>query len=169
MAAAAGANTYFSFGFSLQDLAQQSTLTQLFDQYRLDKVHVKFVPQSTSINVSNIASPNNSVSSLYAVLDFDDATAPTSLAAVTEYDNVQMVTAGQGLDIEITPSYTPGVFAQSAFTGYAVQKAGWVDCNNPAVAHYGLKGVVTGLQALSTLAVNWDIFIKYYVSFRNTR
>jgi len=164
-----GANLFWTLAFSLQDLTQVATLTALFDQYRVDKVIVKLVPQSTSINVMNTASPNNLVPTLYAVLDFDDSTALGSIAAAVEYDNCQIVPYGQGVEIEVTPSYTPAIYAAGAFSGYAVQKAGWVDCANTSVAHYGIKGVVSALTALSTSTVAWNIYPKYYVSFRNTR
>jgi len=167
--AAPSVNSYFSMAFSLQDLSQAATLTALFDQYRIDKVVVKFVPQAQALNVMNVASPNNSVPALYAVLDFDDATALTSLAAATQYDNVQIVPYGEGLDITVWPSNTPALYASGAFSGYEVQKAQWVDCANTAVGHYGIKGLVTSLLALSTSNVVWDIYSKYYVSFRNTR
>jgi len=167
--ATVNATTPFAMAFSLQDLNQVASLTALFDQYRFDKVELKLIPQSTSINVMNTASPNDTPPKILAVLDFDDSIAPASLAAVQEYDNVQIVTYGEGLMITLLPSYTPAVFAAGAFSGYAVQRAGWLDCANQAVAHYGIKGIVTALQALSTSGVYWDVAAKYYVSFRNTR
>jgi len=162
-------NVFWAMAFSLQDLPQVATLTALFDQYRFDKVVIKFVPQSSSINVFNVASPNDTVPSVYAVLDFDDSTILASLNAALQYDNVQVVPYGQGFEITVMPSYTPAVFAAGAFSGYAVQKASWVDCANQAVAHYGVKGVFTALQAVSTSIATYNVYIKYYVSFRNTR
>jgi len=161
--------TAWSIAPSLQDLGQVASLTSLFDQYRIDKVEVKIIPQSTSVNVFNTASPNDTVPSLYAVLDFDDSTALASLAAALEYDNVQVVPYGQGLFLTIQPSFTPAIYASGAFSGYAVEKAGWVDCANTAVAHYGMKGIVCGLQTLQTSVVYWNVYAKYFVSFRNTR
>jgi hypothetical protein len=167
--ATVNATTPFAIAFSLQDLNQVATLTALFDQYRFDKVEMKLVPQSTSINVMNVASPNDTPPKILAVLDFDDSIAPASLAAVEEYDNVQIVTYGEGLMVTVFPSYTPAIYASGAFSGYGVQRCGWLDCANTAVAHYGVKGIVTALQALATSGVTWDIALKYFVSFRNTR
>lgn len=166
---AAGANTYFSMAFSLQDLAQVAALTGIFDQYRFDKVELKFVPQSTGINVMNTAAPNDNVPSLFVVLDFDDATAPASLAAVQQYDNVQSCQYGQGLMVTLEPSETPAVYASGAFSGYSVRKAGWQDCASTTIGHYGVKGCITELTVASTSEVFWNVHAKYFVSFRNTR
>lgn len=164
-----GANEYFSFGFSFQDLPQAATMAALFDQYRFDRVEVKLVPQSNNVALSAATSPNNSNPSILAVLDFDDSLAPTTLLGVQEYDNVQISEYGEGLMATITPSMTPAVYASGAFTGYAVEKAGWLDVASTTIAHYGLKGVVTELTALSTQTCVWNLYIKYFVSFRNTR
>jgi len=161
--------TGVSMAFSLQDVAQVTSFTGLFDQYRFDKVELKFVPQSTSINLSQTASPNNSNPTIMAVLDFDDATAPTTISQIQQYDNVQAAIYGEGLHLQVRPSITPAVYASGAFSGYQVRRATWIDCANTAVAHYGVKAIITELSALSTQTVVWDVYVKYYLSFRNTR
>lgn len=165
----AGADNPFALAFSLQDVGQVATLTALFDQYRFDKVEIRLVPASSSVETFNVASPNNSVPSIYAVLDFDDSTALASLAAAQQYDNVQITRYGEGLSITVLPSNTPALYASGGFSGYEVQRADWVDCANTAVGHYGVKGIITELTALSTSTAVWYIYAKYYLSFRNTR
>jgi len=167
--AAANAITYFAAAFSIQDLGQVSQLTAVFDQYRFEKIELKFVPQTNAVNTMNTASPNNSVPQLFVVLDFDDSTALASLAAVLQYDNVEVAMYGEGLHLVVHPSNTTALYASGAFSGYQVQKPQWTDCANTAVAHYGIKGAVTGTPVTSTSTVLWNVFAKYYVSFKNTR
>jgi len=169
LVATTASNLYFAIAFSLQDLGQVAQLTAVFDQYRFDKVELKFVPESNAVTVQQVASPNNVLPSLWVVLDYDDSTAPASLAAVLQYDNVEACIYGEGLMVEVAPSNTVALYASGAFSGYQVQKAQWTDCANTAVAHYGVKGAVSELTALSTQTCTWRIFAKYYVSFRNTR
>jgi hypothetical protein len=166
---ALNAPALWSIAPSLQDLGQVATMTALFDQYRIDKYEIKFVPQSTAINVMNTASPNDSVPSLYVVMDFDDSNALASLAAALEYDSVQVVQYGEGLMVTINPSMALSTWASGAFSGYNIVKSGWLDCANTAIPHYGIKGAFAGLQALSTSNCYWDVFCKVFVSFRNTR
>jgi len=101
-------------------------------------------------------------------MDFDDLIVPTSMAYVREYDNVQSVSYGDGsLKLTLEPSYTPSVYTGGAFSGYIVQRSDWLDAVSPNVPHFGLKGVITSLTALSTQTCFWNIHCKYYVSFRN--
>lgn len=163
------ANTYFSIAPVFHDLLQDTSFAAIFDQYRFDKIEFKFVPQSNAINQVNAASPNNGVPSLWVALDFDDSNVPTSLAQIQEYDNVQCVPYGEGLMVTLLPSITPAAYAVGAFSGYAVQRAGWLDIASDQIPHYGIKGVATALGVASTEQVFWNVYCKYYVSFRNTR
>jgi len=167
--ASAGTQLPYSMAFSLQDLTQVATFTAAFDQYRFEKVEVVFQSQSDAINVVATVSPNNSTCANYVVLDFDDSTTLANLAAAQEYDNVQVVSYGRDMKTVVHPTMALATWAGGAFSGYNITKAGWIDCANTAVAHYGIKGILTELTALSTQTMAWNVFAKYYVSFRNTR
>jgi hypothetical protein len=170
VAAAVNANTYCATSFQLADLDQVVSFTGLFDQYRIDKVELKFTPKDNAVNTLNTASPNDEIPVLALAMDFDDNNLPTSWAYIRQYDNAQSVAYGSGgLFVTIHPSYTPAVFAGAAFSGYAVERANWTDCSNTGVQHYGLKGFVSALTAGSTSNAWWIIQAKYFVSFRNTR
>lgn len=167
--ATATTNNYWALAFEFSDLPQATTLSNLFDQYRLDKVELKLAPINSVIDLHTSTSPNSVNPSNYVALDFDDSTAVTSLNAIQQYDSCQVCQGNAGLFIEIQPAVTPALYQSSAFSGYAVQKAGWIDCNSTGVEHYGVKGVVTALNTSSTEVVGWNIECKYYMSFRNTR
>jgi len=168
--AAVNANTYCATAFQLADADQVATFAGLFDQYRIDKVQVKFVPKDNAVNTLNTASPNDEIPVLTLALDFDDNTAPTSWATVRQYDNAQQIAYGAGgFMVTIKPSITAAIDAAGLFSGYKVERADWVDCTNTGVNHYGLKGVVSALTAGSTSNAWWIISAKYFVSFRHTR
>jgi hypothetical protein len=169
IAAQASANTYFALAFNLYDLAQVANWTALFDQYRIDKVEVKFQSQGTNVDLHTYVTLNAENPAIWMVLDFDDNTTPTSLAQILEYDNVEVTESGSGFFATVYPSLTPSVYSAGAFSGYAVERAGWIDCANTAVPHYGLKGVIEALYPASTGNYSWTIEAKYFFSFRNVR
>jgi len=169
LTATPGTSTQFAIAFTAGDLPQFTSFAALFDQYRIDRVEIKFSPQSNAVNVLASSSPNATVPNLFCLLDFDDSVAPTSLGAVQQYDNCQVCKYGEGLHIVLEPSYTPAVYSAGAFTGYGVDKAGWLDVASSGIPHYGVKGSITALPGLSTSNVVWDIYCKYYISFRNVR
>jgi len=170
LSAQAGANGYFVLPFEIGDLDQVTTLAGLFDQYRIDKVEVKLLPESNAINEVNGTAAQDVIPILTAVLDFDDANTPTSLAYTATYDNAQSVVYGQGgLFITVKPAFTPALYSGGVFDGYEVERAGWVDFSNTSVPHFGIKGSISTLNGASTQEVNWYILAKYFISCRNTR
>jgi len=163
--------TYFAFGFNLADLPQSSTLVSLFDQYRLEKTKVHFIPRSNATFLANTASPNSSMPIGYCVVDRDDASAPSTLSEVQQYDNAIAFTGKHYFCVELTPSITPASYASGAFSGYLVKDsdAEWIDAANTNVTAYGVKGCVSGLTTSTTSSWIWDIIVEHIVSFRKVR
>jgi len=168
VSAAPTTNSYFAIGFELNDLDQVASLTALYDQYRIDKVELKIMSADTSINVMNTASPNGTVPFMLIAIDSDDNNAPTSLAYMRQYDQVETVTYGNSYFVTVKPSVTPANYASSAFDGYSVVRASWLDSASPAIVHYGVKGAINALTGASTSFCQWQIFAKYFLSFRST-
>ncbi len=162
---------YFSMGFQLSDLSQASTFSALFDQYRLERVRVHFKSRNPAAFTANTASPNGSVPTGYVVVDRDDATAPTSISSLMEYDNVVAFNGYDTVQVDLIPSLTPAVFASGAFSGYSTRDSDgvWLDIANTSIPSYGIKGGVSGLTTSTTSSWVWEMFVEYIVSFRKTR
>jgi len=162
---------FFAIGFNLADLPQASTYTSLFDQYRVEKIKVHFIPRSNALQVQNTASPNGAVPIAYLVVDRDDASAPTTLSEVQQYDNAVAFTGRHYACVELVPSITPASYASGAFSGYLVKDSdsSWIDAANTNVTAYGIKGCVSGLSTSTTSSWVWDIIAEYIVSFRKVR
>lgn len=161
----------FSLAFELGDLNQVTTFGALFDQYRFERVRVHFKARNNALSVQNTASPNASVPTGYVVVDRDDSSAPSSLASLLEYDNVQSFNGAEDFMVDLVPSITPAVYSSGAFSGYGItpSNAMWVDVANTTIPCYGVKGGLAGLTATSTSAWIWDITAEYVISFRRTR
>lgn len=157
--------------FDIGDLAQLTSFSALFDQYRIDRVRVRIQSRNNAVNLGNVASPNNGLPTMYVVIDRDDATAPASIPALQEYDNCIEANGTQSVDIDFVPSITPAVFATGSFSGYEVSPSSrhWIDMANTSVPCYGVKFGVTPLVTSTTSDWIWDVYAWYTISFKNTR
>lgn len=159
-----------ALGFQLSDVSQVSTLSSLFDQYKIDKVFVRFMSRNPFGSVFNIASPNSGVPLLYIAQDRDDASAPASLNAVKEYDKVSVSNGYTSVDVLMEPRPTTALYAGGAFSGYSTPDVEpWLDIANTSIPHYGIKFGIDPLTATTTSSWVWDVEAYYYISFRNAR
>jgi hypothetical protein len=160
-----------SIAFTLNDLSQVTSWTTVFDQYRIDEVHFRCTSRSNSVSVFTSSATTEAVPYVQFVVDRDDSTAPASLAAVGDYDNMLQMPGWGNLDVVIQPSVSPAVYASGAFSGYEIRKAGtmWLDCANAAIPHYGIKFGVSALDVSTTADWKFDVAAWYKVSFKNVR
>jgi hypothetical protein len=156
-------------GFSLVDLPQSGTWTSAFDQYRIDYVHFRVRSRNTALNVANLSGTTEAVPQLTFVVDYDDATALASIAALQNYDNSHEFEANDSFDIVLRPCCTPAIFSGGAFTGYGTKRGQWLDCANNAIPHYGVKFGVSGLDVTTTSSWYWDVQAYYVISFKGVR
>jgi len=164
-------NVLGGLAFALADLAQVSTFSSLFDQYRIEKIRVHVRARSNAVSVFNTASPNAAVPTMYMAIDRDDASAPAAVSDMMEYDSVFTIQGEEDAIITLVPSITPAVFSGGAFSGYSSSpsNAHWIDLANTTVPHYGLKFGVTALTTSTSSSWVWDITTEMVVSFKNSR
>lgn len=156
--------------FRMDDLSQSATFASLFDQYRIDKVLLRFTSRSNAVSVFNASAPNSSVPMVYITQDRDDASAPASINALREYDKTVIMNGASSCDVFIEPRPTISAFASGAFSGYVTPDIEpWLDMANTDIPHYGVKFGVCPLTATTTSSWVWDVEAYYYVSFRNIR
>jgi hypothetical protein len=164
-------NTLGSIAVTVGDLLQIASFSAIFDQYRVEKLHFRFSPDSNLRDDTQSSSPNQSVPSLYVVVDHDDSSAPSTLSALQDYDNVEVCQGTEGMSVEFIPSVTPAVYAQGAFSAYEVRPSDrtWLDVANTTCPFYGVKFGTTALQTASTSIWIWTIQCWVTVSFKNIR
>jgi len=175
-----GADTGFAITPALQDLPQASTLTALYDQYRLWRIRMTFRLINNNDNstaqtsTGSSTNPTTSFPTLWIVPDHDDSSAPT-LASIKEYSRVkQFVLRPNSL---IKYSFRPNVLSQlydgAITTAYKLEKPGgvWVDCSQTSVPHYGLKFFVTlnGQPMNASYPYIVQIEAKYHVAMKCIR
>lgn len=160
---------YGSFDFKLSYVPGVSDLTTLFDQFRIKKVHLHFVPSLTGNMLTNAATgvANGAyVSNFHYCIDTTDATAPTALQQVLRYQGVKTVnTFGTtGWKTSIVPRVATSYYRTATSTAYGPAPAGvWLDKNNTDAVHYGMKWVWEsnlGIANYMAVYVTYDIEFK---------
>jgi hypothetical protein len=155
------ADLFGSITFTLNDLSEVTSITNLYDQYRIDKIDAYFLPLNQPVNsgVTALAS-----GMLVTAVDYDDNGTPGSLAVVLNYDNVKVHPAGQSHTISFVPHIATAAYS-GAFTSYANMSSQWIDAVSNTVVHYGLKYGVTG----STYWPVWRVICRYHISLKSSR
>lgn len=151
--------TFFARSFQLSDLDQVSSLTAVFDQYRIDMIEFWLVPRSID-STSNTSSHGL----LTTVIDYDDATALTTTGQANDFNNALTSSGLNGHYRKFKPHIALAAYT-GVFTSFANADAGWIDAASTGVQHYGIKGALTVTDAVYV----YDAFARYHLSFRNLR
>lgn len=166
---AATSTVFASVAFEIGDLDDFTSLSGAFDQYRIDWVDVFIKPSSNSYNGDSNASPNQARPNLYCVVDRDDATQPTSISQLRQYNECLEASSYEGVYFGFKPSVTPAYYSTGSFVGYGVEESQWIDVASSTVPHYGLKMAVEPLQATSTDDIIWRVETYLYTSWKSSR
>jgi len=153
------APTFGALAFTLADLPSYTEFTALFDQYRFERVVVKFIPASALSTTNAYHIPP-----LFTVIDYDDANLPGSVNELRQYQTLMVVPPCAPHVRTLTPRLAIGAYS-GAFTSFA-QARSWCDSASPAVQWYGLKYSV---DSSSSSDVLYYLEAEYTIAFRNTR
>jgi len=152
--------TVASFGAiapSLSLFAQYSPYVTAYDQYRIIQLQYKWIPQ-TFIS-------NNIIPFVASVIDYDDATAPSSLTTVYSYDSLMVSPANVVFERVVTPRIAIAAYA-GAFTSYANTSCRqWLDSASTGVLYYGLKYAIPA----ASISVTFTVLVTASVQFRSQR
>lgn len=162
--------------FRLSDLPQSASFVALFDQYRITKVRVDFIPMSNSSVVSGPGGTAGSIQGINnagliaTVIDYDD-NAGIGFAAMQEYESFKVTPAisSRTHSVTLVPRIAMAAYGVGAFTSYAIGPRGqWVDVASPAIEHYGMKMYIDP-YASALAGQTWQIMLYYDIEFRFVR
>jgi len=143
------------------DVIDYTSLTALFDQYRLQKVEVWLVPRIGPAQIS--ASANTGL--LVSAVDYDDLTLWSTFAQGLEFRNAIVSEGSNGHYRCFKPHIAAAVYS-GAFTSFAnISPNTWIDCNSPSVIYYGLKTAITVTDSVYI----YDSIVRSTWQFRNSR
>lgn len=157
-ASATGPN-FYGYNFTLSALPNYIEFTNLFDQYRINKVVVKFVPSANSDNIG----ASQIIPNLHSAIDNNDSTAPTALTQLYEYGSYKRTRGTQ----THTRVFTPSCLADISVSSSSPKWKQWIGTQFPAVEHYGLK--VGCDQVVTTNDIYWLPYATVYFSCRSVK
>jgi len=151
---------FAAFAFVASAIDQISSLTAVFDQYRIDELEVWFWPKIAP-GTGTITDPG-----LFATaVDYDDATALSTYNQALDYQNVLVSDGRQGHYHRFKPHAAIAAYS-GAFTSFANQASPWIDAASTGVQHYGVKGAWTSTD---TTGYTYAVQARFHMSFRNVR
>lgn len=125
--------TLGSFQCALSQLPGYTEFTNLFDQYRINKVRIDFIPCATQNGL------NTTFNLFHMCVDHTDVTAPTVPSDVYQYDNHRTVRPYQPFSLTYKPAIAATYWQGTTASGYGPKSGAWVDSKSPGCAHYGCK------------------------------
>jgi len=173
--------THSVFTFRLNDLDQRSTFTQLFKEYRIDKIQLRLYPTLTNAaqvhtNTSSVG-PYPKFGMTYIAVDQSDRDVlNVSASALRQFDNCQQrATVGTSRPIVVT--FKPKVIYGLDISGSNVVMAGlktgqWISTTgSEEVYHLGVKMCIEAVQGAGTMTTvqQYRVDATYYMSFRNLK
>lgn len=162
--AAAGTPIQLGINFRLDNVANVTEFTNLYDQYMIKAVKIQFVPRITEASPS----ATNTLGNLWSVLDYDDSSAPANIDTVIQYQNVSHTQMNRTHTRYLRPCVAAEFFSTGVLTTYGAKRNQWLDCANAAVEHYGIKIYGDALPVGATPIV-YDVITKFYLAFKNVR
>lgn len=164
--------TYAGYSFKLNDLHDLSQLTGLYDFFKLTKVVVKFIPiQNVTSGTGSALTFDNAYSNrLFTAIDYNDKSAPTSVAELREYSTCKWTPMMKIHKRVITPQVVMTVDedgpAGSSY-GYAQNTSNpWISTGSNACQYFGLKVAFEHTSSIDSGGY-YVCEAKYYMKFKN--
>lgn len=161
------------FGFSvtpyLSGVTDYLKLTNLYQRYQIEKMEIE-IDLIVGESYNGVAS---ALPTLYSICDYGDAVAPTSLAAVSNFQNVveHPMVLNSPFKRTFYPKAAASFYISAAATGYGTMPPNtWFDNASPGIPHYGPKFFirnfnVSGLNTGMGLRIRPTLYLKFKDSF----
>jgi hypothetical protein len=162
-----------NYAFKLVDVPSFGELTGLFDQYRILKVKITWIPQLQ--NVVNNSNSNNWVGAPFLYhTSSDDGTVnlSTKLEAFQDSSIVRVKNPYENFSLTLTPKVQFEVQTALAIAGAAPKGNTWLDTDNPNVNHYG-AAIGGYIQQVGTIVLFnphvYSVQCEFHMEFKNPK
>lgn len=157
---ATASTSFVATNFTIGVLDQIVSLTNVFDQYRIDFIEAWITPRIDTVVPSAASNPGI----FHTVIDFDDSSTLTTIGQALDYSNVMMASGVVGHYRAWKP-HVAGVVQSGSQVSVHNLTSPWLDSANTSVQHYGLKTAWTVTDIVYTM----DATFRIHCSFRNVR
>lgn len=162
--------------FKLADVVSYTEFTNLFDQYRIDKVQFRLIPYATGVLTGAAVSPAAGQPSVFvhSIVDYDDdntlALSNAGVDAMRQYPNYRMSNLiKNGFKRTLKPKVLSSTYQTSLTTGYRPVSFKWADCAYPDIPAYGLKIMFESISGGAVTDIVCKAEVKFWLSFKNLR
>jgi len=157
---------YGALNFQLANLPNYTEFTNLYDQYRICGIKVEFRPRVTG-NDANAMATLVQFGDLCTVIDRNDNTAPTTQNELYQYSTLRTTRMIRGQKRYFVPACLVQTYETAVTAGYASKFKQWLDTNDYAVPHYGLKYAIA--PSSSATAVTIGVIVTYYFQCKDIK
>lgn len=156
-------NCFFGqMSFNIGDLGNIGYLSEMFDQYMIRGVQVKFYPVSTNQEVATDASTHSLMMMAHRI-DYDDSGEDSQWATAMKSDS-KIQSFRYPIKKYLQPKCLLKTYAGTVTTGYSVpDKQRWIDTENTTQPHFGLK---YSIKHVPSPVARMDVILTYYVAFK---
>lgn len=153
-----------TYNFTLSYLPGFTEMTAMFDQYRIARVDMQWIPAQTSAEVGGLGNSNG-----YFILctDYDDSSAYASREDALQVQNHRIFSLTEKIKHTVYPKAAVAVFRSGVSSGYSQNMTTqWFDMATPDVPFYGVKDFV---QNNTGIALAWQCLYTITVQCRRLR
>lgn len=159
---------FFAYTFSLSQVVNASEFTNLFDQFRINKIVLKYRLVTDPANY--LGNNTGIVPRLFWFHDYDDATAPASLNEMRERPKckIRVLNPYKPIKIAFTPSVLVTGYESGVSSMYMPKFKQWIDMADSTTQHFSIKFAID--QFANNISIyNVEIEPWFYFSCRNVR
>ena len=149
-------NSYYGESFTLNQVPGYTELTTLYDQYKINAIELTWYPRNTEITPFTTA-PNNA--RILIRTDYSDATAPTSLNVIREYENCKV--------FGFSEKFTWYIDKPKILDSSSSNRTAWIATTDVTQKHYGIKFAMEPFGAGGQYG--WAVEACFYLAFKNVK
>jgi hypothetical protein len=150
------------FNFSLNDVPSSTDFTNLYDQYKICAVQLKFFPSQTQSVSLNPLERANANARFLSAIDLNDSTAPLTSDEIRGYETCQVTSI-----LDTHERFIKNPMYQNS-TGQ--NTSDWVATTSPSLNWNGLKVYIEPCNATGTnTTLVYHVEAIYYLCFKNVK
>lgn len=157
-------NYYKGYYFTFASTPGVSEFTTLFDQYRMNKIVVKFIPNFTGSDL-NPGTSALTLPNVHTVIDYDSATDPASIDELLHYGTYRLHKCARSFTLVWTPACEVDL---GGVAGAGLKFKQWVDMAQTGIRFYGLRVAIEAAGG-TVASAKYTPYVTYYFSCKGTR
>ncbi len=151
-AGADGADTFQTYYFGLSQLPGYNEFSALFDQYRITKVDLEWLPVLTNYSANNFTTTATPASlRIFSVIDYNSVPTGSTINAMREYETCRVSQYFKGHKMSLKPKVVLDMDSGDNLAQYDSEP--WLSTGGTGIYYYGVKiAVNTSWYSVGSIA-----------------